>query len=225
MTFDSGRYAEQIRKLVRESLQRPPTEDQVALAMAAVVARAETDLAEKLGAEAGHIACRAGCGACCVVHVGVLFPEVITIGRYLHQHLEGGQRRRLADKLEELDRDTRWLDEEERILVRRPCVFLDEQGCCGIYPVRPLLCRSVTSTDPEDCREALTAPVFGAEAPVLMNLLQKSLMEAAFSGVGKALADLGLDARGMRLSTSLRLLWRVPATAASFLAGDQLVLY
>ena len=35
------------------------------------------------------------------------------------------------------------------------CAFLNEEGLCRIYDVRPLACRSVTSESSEPCREWL----------------------------------------------------------------------
>ena len=61
--------------------------------------------------------------------------------------------------------------EEERIMARQPCAFLDGSGSCSIYPVRPLLCRSITSTDADACREALSMLALGENQPISYNFV------------------------------------------------------
>ncbi len=224
MGIDFAVFEEEIAVQAARGLASARTAGAVAEVVDRVWARAEAALELHLGEEARHIACRAGCGTCCVVNVGVLIPEALAIFHHLLEHKSETGLADLLRCLEELERDTRWLDDDERIILQRPCVFLDEQGACAIYPVRPLLCRSVTSTDPERCRDALCQAVFGNEAPVLMNLVQKNLMESAFSGLAKGVSRVGLDARGGRLTGTVRHLLVAPEHAAAFLAGEQIPL-
>lgn len=164
---------------------------------------AEVALAKHRG-NAEAIACKAGCGHCCIVNVAVLAPETDAIMDYLRRKSGPTEQRRLAERAEELFHLVRGLDDEERIMLRRPCLFLDETACCGIYPVRPLLCRALTSTDPERCREAIAMLALGQQVPILANTFQQELFNQAFVGLAAALEQVGLDARSQPLTAAIR---------------------
>jgi len=172
-------------------------------------------------ADRSLIDCGPGCGSCCVVNVSTLIPEGIAIARYLHP-LEEVPRRIVTEKLELLWCEIRGLDDEERGLMQRCCAFLDENNCCLIYPVRPLLCRSITSVDARQCREALARKVFGEEKPVLMHQFQQQLYECLFTGVAEGLKEEGIDGRGFQLSGLVRFLLNHPDREQDLFAGHRL---
>jgi Fe-S-cluster containining protein len=221
--IDYTPYRERARKLICSGLSRPAHAAAVVGVVSALTDRAEVDLVEGLEPSEGRrIACRAGCGSCCVVNVAVLFPEALAIAFHLQRRLPPPGRERIKARLDDLHGAIRWLDDEERIALRRSCAFLDHRGNCGIYPVRPLLCRSVTSTDPEACREAVAMMALGETRPVLMNLFQQELMNAYFLGAANALEELGLDGRGLNLTGAVKHLLDRPRLVEEFLAGERL---
>ena len=166
-----------------------------------------------------RIACAEGCGTCCVVNVAVLYPEAVAIAEYLRRTRSAAELETLTERLEELYRQVVWLDDDERVMLRRPCVFLDEAGNCSVYPVRPLLCRSMTSTSAEGCRQAIASQAFGENTPILVNLFQKDLMDEAFKASGRALSALGLDGRGVKLTVAMRQLLSESGAVEAYLAG------
>ena len=145
------------------------------------------------------VACRAGCPACCVIQVAVLSPETAAIAAYLEKSLDPTALSAWTARLGELADRLRWVDEEERLRLQIPCPFLDARGYCSIHPVRPLMCRSITSTDPGQCRRALTACDPDEAEPVTMNLVQRFLYVEAFTTLGAALARQGADSRSREL--------------------------
>jgi len=223
--FDFIAYAKRIQGMAAEVFSGAPPAAAIGAAMGRLTARAEETLAEYLdGREGEHIACRAGCGICCVVNVSVLFPEAVAIVDCVQRSFSREDLAKLKTRIDELYLRSRWLDDEERLFLRRPCAFLNEANACAIYPVRPLLCRSVTSTDPESCLQAIAMPALGESKPVLMNIFQKSLMNATFEGLGQALEQLGLDSRGVRLTEAVKALLEEPELAAAFAAGYRMSL-
>jgi len=72
--------------------------------------------------------CRKGCTGCCEPDLSVLTIEATNITRYLLAHPE------LIVELERL--------EAEDPHHGSRCSFLKRDGGCGIYPVRPFVCRS-----------------------------------------------------------------------------------
>jgi len=221
--FDISAYADKIRDMVVDGLKKTRTAAAVSGAIARVACFAEETLADNLAnREAQHIACRAGCGTCCVVNVSILFPEAIAIAAYVRREFSGEEFAGAKERTDKLYAGSRWLDEEERLFLRHPCAFLDEAGACAIYPVRPFLCRSVTSTDPESCLQAVALPALGESRPVLMNLFQKSLMSSTFEAMGRGLDEMGLDSRGVRLTEAVKILLDRPELAEEFMAGRRI---
>jgi Fe-S-cluster containining protein len=150
--------------------------------------------------DSSHVACGPGCDRCCVVNVSVLAPESDAIAEYLRQTLSPSALCSQREKLNTLYNHTRWLDDEERIISNHRCAFLDSHGSCSVYPVRPLLCRSVNSTNADDCRTAMSMLALGEQHPIVSNLVQKEIFESAFIGLGQALRTCGLDDRSFRLA-------------------------
>ncbi|MFO7831597.1 MAG: YkgJ family cysteine cluster protein [Desulfuromonadaceae bacterium] len=149
------------------------------------------------------IACDAGCGTCCRVNVATLLPEAHNIHVYLRRTRTDGDLEQLCIKMRRLLVVINGLDDDERIATNQPCVFLDEHGSCSIYPVRPLLCRSITSTCAEACRAALCWNMFEEPGVVVMNLFQKDLMDTAFTSLAQLWHESGGDSRSRELTAAL----------------------
>jgi len=183
--------------------------------------RAEKRLVDSDEMDGSLIACCAGCKSCCVVNVAVLLPEGLAIAEYLRTWPQAEQGE-VAGRLDELWRAIRGLTDDERISVAQPCAFLDQAGACRIYPVRPLLCRSITSTSAEACRQALADQLLDQSSPVLMNLFQRELFEALYLGVGDGLERAGLESRSVKLTGLVRYLLNKPQVEAELLAGKRI---
>lgn len=216
-SFDFTRYAQQVRRTATSLLGSVHTVANIAGSMHLLNVAAERDLAlfgEPLGAS--RVVCGPGCGACCVLNVAVLFPEAVAITWYLQRSLSAGELETTTGCLKELYKKTCWLDDEERLFLREPCAFLDASGSCMIHCVRPLLCRAVTSTDAQACRDGIAmVPLLGSPS-VEMNLFQKSLIDTVYSGLGAALQDLGLDHRPQRLCRAVLTLLADPDAVNRF---------
>ncbi|WP_020675327.1 YkgJ family cysteine cluster protein [Geopsychrobacter electrodiphilus] len=168
-------------------------------------------------ARASMLDCRAGCGTCCSVNVSVLLPEALAIVDYLES--QPGTIQGIKVKLDSLWIRIRGIDDEDRVCMRQPCAFLDDVGACSIYPVRPLLCRGVTSTDVESCRQSFNAFLFNQTLGVQMNLFQRDLYAAAYLGLSEALVTLKCDARGFELTGIVRYLLHNPQQRSALHSG------
>ncbi len=147
----------------------------------------------------GHIACGPGCSTCCQVNVAILAPEADLLVWQLKQKLSPNELERLRTQLDRLAVRIAGLDDDERIACRIPCPLLDDAGSCSLHPVRPLMCRAITSTSPEACREALALTGLGESRPILMNLRLQQIYQSAFLGLADALEAAGHDARSRPL--------------------------
>ena len=94
-----------------------------------------------------RIFCAKGCRSCCSLMVNCTFPEALASARSLPEALLPPLRahlQRLVDLLPELTDLRTFLRLHRQRLGF--CPFLDEQGCCGIYGMRPLSCRTLLAT-------------------------------------------------------------------------------
>lgn len=171
------------------------------------------------GLDRARVACAAGCASCCVVNVAVLMPEAIALVDHVRNGLPAGFSHELAQRVAAHYGQVRGLNEQQRLSLQASCAFLSGQGTCLVYPLRPLMCRSVSSTDPASCRAALTAADPEAAPPVLMNLQQKQLCDTVFIELAQAMVTQGLDDRSTTLGTAVYHLLQQPGLAAAWLQG------
>lgn len=166
-----------------------------------------------------RIACAPGCASCCVVEVAVLMPEAIALVRHLRQIETPAVGAAMKERVEALQRQIGGLNAQQRLQRQLSCAFLSAQGSCLVYPLRPLMCRSVTSTDPANCRAALTTAAAGEAPPVVMNLQQKQRCDRVFIALADAVRAQGLDDRSTSLNRAVYQLLQQPELAASWLQG------
>lgn len=163
------------------------------------------------------IACKSGCSDCCIVFITTLFPEALNIAEYLRKTKK---EKSLIPLLEKRVLDTRWTDEEDWSLLGKKCIFLDEKGDCTIYPVRPLLCRAVTSVSVDDCKEAISGKIMGEERAVLMNLLTLKTYRQGFQGMSDALNEYKLDSTGFEITRSVLYALKHTDAEKQFISGN-----
>lgn len=171
---------------------------------------------------AGHreVACRAGCSHCCVLNVAVLLPEAAVIAAWLEQQTPVNDRESLQQQLRQQAVRVRWMEDSERIHRSTVCTFLDQAGRCGIYPVRPLVCRGVTSLNREACREALDPSVFDSSFAVPMDTTRKLVIDAAFCALAHALDRQKIMSRSIELNAGVSIFLGRPDLVRSLLQGE-----
>lgn len=121
------------------------------------------DAAAQLG-----VTCKPGCAHCCMLPATATVPEMVPVVEYLTarsdwKELRPQLVRDLTRHLTEfagvdiLDRKQR-----EAFFTRQlPCVFLTKDKRCGIYEVRPTVCRyHMVVSPPENCAHGAAKPTF-----------------------------------------------------------------
>lgn len=151
----------------------------------------------------------------CVLTVSVLIPEAMAIADHLRRKGRVGMLPALKDFVARI----RWMEDGERAWREIFCPFLDEQGACFIHPVRPLLCRSITSTDPAACRAALNQTEESESSMVIMNMAQKQIVERAFLQLAKSLQEAGRDSRSVELVRCVSAILEQPGLELDLIQG------
>ena len=99
------------------------------------------------------IACKKGCDACCHLPVTTEPQTAFMIAEHLHQTRTPQEIMLLTAELKKRVDASKPLSFEARQLTREQCIFLNPEGACTIYEVRPLVCRSFTSPDAAHCKK------------------------------------------------------------------------
>lgn len=145
------------------------------------------------------VACRAGCGTCCHVPVGVQAHEVLLAAEFIQTHfspaeldavIAGTAAHRAAFAGRSMD---------ERAALKRPCVLLRD-GSCTIYPARPEACRSHHSRNLDGCRSNLESGVDTVD--VLIPEI-RARMFAVMLAIDQAGAEAGFDGRAYDFGSAL----------------------
>lgn len=161
-----------------------------------------------------EIACKKGCNYCCHGFVGVLPAEGFRIADMVRASkvpsLETEAVRQRAAPLI-------GLSPEERIGRKLPCPLLVD-GLCGVYPVRPLVCRQATSLSLPDCLDE-----FDGKDPD--GRIEISPTHTAHSGNAHvallgALRAVGLPWETYELGALLNVVLVVPDAEQRWLAGE-----
>jgi Fe-S-cluster containining protein len=118
--------------------------------------------------------CEKGCNACCYLIVESTAIEAEMVRRYMEEHLDDEERRRVVKKIKEAKRhypdpvrtDEEFSDSlvEKHFALNMPCPFLSSEGLCTIYEVRPINCRKhVVFSDPSQCKMMAATASYEAE--------------------------------------------------------------
>jgi hypothetical protein len=94
---------------------------------AALAEEVDREFAAILERQSARMECRAGCGSCCRARLSITRVEEAFLRRGLAA-CSAERRAELSARTREMGRET--------------CPALDVDGSCGIYPFRPLICRT-----------------------------------------------------------------------------------
>ena len=145
------------------------------------------------------VACRAGCGTCCHVPVGVLAHEVLIAAHYVQTHFSPADLDALIERAAAHRVAVAGRSNHERTVLKRPCVLLRESSC-SIYEARPEACRSHHSHNVEACRTNLE---LGREDIDVYIPGVRGRMFAVMLAIDQAVAEAGFDGQAYDFGSAL----------------------
>jgi Fe-S-cluster containining protein len=172
---------------------------------------------ERLSAapDADTLACRSGCHWCCNFSVDVRAVEVFAILDFIGQRFDGTRRARLAADVRANAALLAGLDEMQRMTRNVRCPFLEADGRCGIYPVRPQTCRNYHATDAAGCQRSFEHPEEVDIEPEFAPYVYQAGV-AHVEGFTGALTAMGYDTAVFELNAALEAALSEPASRARF---------
>lgn len=169
--------------------------------------------------DVGTLACRAGCHWCCYFSVDVRAVEVFRIVAFMEATFEAGRRVRVEAAIRANAGLLSGLDEMQRMTRNVRCAFLEEDGRCGIYAMRPQTCRNYHATDVTGCQLSFEQP---EEVDIDPDFAPYTFQAgvAHVEGFASALAARGLDTRVYELNGAFAAAFADPGARARFEAGQ-----
>ncbi|HKP10577.1 MAG TPA: YkgJ family cysteine cluster protein, partial [Blastocatellia bacterium] len=168
---------------------------------------------------AAPLACKQGCAWCCYVKVDVTAAEVFRIVEHLRASLSQEQLEVLQERVVATDEATRDLSADERLELSVPCPLL-QNDLCSVYPVRPMPCRGMNSTDADSCEESWREP------RTLRVIPQHPVIGYNYAvitqGLCRTLERAGLDGHLLELNAALRKALETPNAVEQWLGGEPL---
>jgi len=97
--------------------------------------------------------CKTGCHYCCYNQPMVTSPEALLIGHHIEKTFTDQQKLTLNEKIKKILNKIVGKHLYEIFMMRHelPCIFL-EDSMCLIYAVRPVVCRTCSSTSAAHCK-------------------------------------------------------------------------
>ena len=159
------------------------------------------------------VACRKGCSFCCKMWVDATPPEVL----YTVKKMPPEQRERAMEAVAKVCRETSGVSFEDRCgKVNPSCSLLDDAGACTVYESRPIACRTLVSTNAEDCRMTfIEGSDLGFPSPDVWFTL-RDCYNTALEG---ALIHSRLAYQARELNESLRIALTIPDAEVRWLSG------
>lgn len=159
------------------------------------------------------VACRRGCSFCCKMWVDATPPEAL----FTAKKMPAEQRQRALEAVERTCAQTSGVSFLDRCgKVNPPCPLLDSEGACSVYESRPVACRTLVSTDADDCRRTfIEGSDVGFPSPDVWFTLRDSY-NTALEG---ALIHAGLAYQAREWNESLRVALTTPDAEARWLSG------
>jgi len=162
------------------------------------------------------LACKQGCDWCCHLTVGTSIPEVVRIAEYLRQSLSAEELGALRERVLRLDEQRRERRAAGRNEAGLPCALLRDHRC-SVYPLRPLMCRGMNSSDSAECERFVES---SGQTPLPLYAPQLRLAAFVLDGMLAGLSNSGLAGERVELTAALRIALEVPNAAERFLAGE-----
>ncbi len=165
----------------------------------------------------GAIACRAGCGACCHVLVGVQAHEVLIVAEHIQTHFSPEELEVVIARTAAQRAAFAGLPYADRWALRRPCALLDEDSC-SVHAARPEACRAHHSSDVEACHANFDAgeEKYDATIPAL-----HGRMFAVMLAIDQAVAEAGLDGQAYDFGSALHEALTDSRCAVRWMNGQQ----
>lgn len=161
------------------------------------------------------IACTEGCNHCCRYMVAVSSAEAIAIYRAIITSWPLSTIEDLKNKIANRVLLTTGMNEKEYWDTTHDvgCIFLNENGGCKIYPIRPRACSSLLVADVNPCRER--------SGMISQHSIPKNMGVIGYIALSKELKKRGLQSGIYEFNSALHTLFQDSTAAERWTRGEE----
>jgi len=165
------------------------------------------------------LACKSGCHYCCYNLPMVTPPEALLIGHHLDQTSTDQQKQILNTKIQKILKKIVGKRSDEIFMMRHelPCIFLEESKCL-IYVVRPVVCRTCSSTSAAHCKMIFENKNHRARLRTYPQMYR--ILQTVHSSLIKFCRGKGYQSDALRLAEAIEDYFKYPNAIDAWFQGE-----
>ena len=163
--------------------------------------------------------CKPGCHYCCYNLPVVTPPEALLMGHYIEQTFADQEKKELAGRIHKILKRIEGFSPYEVAMIRHelPCIFLGDAMCMA-YEVRPVVCRTCTSTSAEHCKMIFESRNHRARLRCYQHI--REIFQTVHSRLIDRCREMGCQADAMPLPDAIRDYFKHSSPIETWLKGD-----
>jgi len=163
--------------------------------------------------------CKPGCHYCCYNLPMVTAPEALLIGYHVAKNFTDYEQKEIGGRIEMILHRIEDLSPYDVAMIRHelPCIFLKD-GVCRVYPVRPAVCRTCSSTSAEHCKIIFESRDHRARLRCYQKI--REIFHTVHSRLIDRSREMGCQADALQLAAAIRDYFRHPDPIDSWLHGE-----
>ena len=163
--------------------------------------------------------CKPGCHYCCYNLPVVTPPEALLMGYHVEQTFTDQEKKEVAGRINKILKRIDGFSPYEVAMKRHelPCIFLEEAMCMA-YEVRPVVCRTCTSTSADHCRMIFESRNHRARLRCYQHI--REIFQAVHAQLIDRCQEMGCQADALPLAEGIRGYFKHPNPIEAWLKGE-----
>lgn len=163
--------------------------------------------------------CKSGCHYCCF-NLPVVTPlETLFLGHHVDLVFMDHEKQKMFKRIERILSRIKGMRTYEIVMMRHelPCIFLQDR-MCTIYPVRPVVCRTCSSTSSEHCKMIFETRNHRARLQCYQGI--REIFQTVQTDLIHRSQEMGCQSDLLYLAEGIRDYFRHPRPIEAWLEGD-----
>jgi Fe-S-cluster containining protein len=163
--------------------------------------------------------CKPKCHYCCYNLPMVAPPEALFMGHHVEKNFTDRAKKEIGVRVETILYRVKDLNPYDVVMIRHelPCIFLKD-GLCRVYPVRPSVCRTCSSTSAAHCKMIFESRNHRARLRCYQKI--REIFQTVHSRLIARCREMRCQADPLPLAAAIRDYFRHPDPIASWLRGE-----
>lgn len=163
--------------------------------------------------------CKPGCHYCCYNLPVVTPPEALLMGYHVEQTFTEEGKIEITGRIDKILKRIDGYSPYEVAMMRHelPCIFLKNEMCM-VYQVRPVVCRTCTSTSTEHCKMIFETGNHRARLRCYQQI--REIFQTVYSRLIDRCQEMGCQADALPLAEGIRDYFKHPNPIEAWLKGE-----